>query len=83
MGERPARTRAAAAVLCAAALAGLLASSPAAAFTPACTREAAAWWWNSTTLYDIIALHVKEAKKRPALAQLEKVAATAVPAFGL
>ncbi len=46
------------------------------------TREVEAFWW-SPSLFDIISLYVIETKKKPAIGQLDKIAKTAVPAFGL
>jgi hypothetical protein len=46
------------------------------------TREAEALW-SSASLSKIMLLAVRETKERAAVTQLEKVAATAVPGFGL
>ena len=46
------------------------------------TREVEAFWWNPS-LYDIISLSVIETTEKPAVLQLDKIAETAVPAFGL
>ncbi len=46
------------------------------------TREVEAFWW-SPSLFDIVSLSVIETKKKPAVGQLDKLAKTAVPAFGL
>jgi len=46
------------------------------------TREVEAFWWNPS-LFEIISLSVIETKEKPAVGQLDKIAKTAVPTFGL